>query len=185
MSGTPEGPTPGDRIYIRAGGGVDIEPRRVLRFLIAACMLALLAITIVLTVSAATHNSRQTELQQHGVPVEVTVTQCVAFGSGIGQTVVGYSCRGAYALGGHPYNDVIAGIRGFHPVGQKLQAVAVPSDPGLLSLADAVAKKHSSWTSYIPPIIVGAVTVALALSLILWPKGRQPVETGPASDLVD
>jgi hypothetical protein len=136
-----------------------------------------------LTVSAATHNSRQTELQQHGVPVEVTVTQCSGFGSGIGETVVSYICRGAFALGGHRYNEVIGGIRSVHPVGQKLQAVTVPSDPGLLTLAGAVAKKHSSWTSYIPPIIVGAVTAALALALVLWPKRRQPVESPPASSL--
>jgi hypothetical protein len=177
------GSTPGDAPYIRAGGGIEIEPRRLVRVAIGFCVLVLVGIVIDMTVSAANQNSRQTKLRQQGVPVVVTVTGCLASGSGSGQTVEGYTCRGTYTVGSHRYNEVIGGTTIVHPVGQQLRAVAVPGEPTLVSTADGVAGTRSAWTPYITPTILGAVAIALALALFLWPKVRGAAGSRPAADL--
>jgi hypothetical protein len=183
MPATPTGSTPGDAPYIRAGGGIEIELSRLVRVAIGLCVLLLVGIVVDLTVSAANQNSRQTKLRQQGVPVELTVTGCLGNGSGSGQTVEGYICRGTYTVGGHRYNEVIGGTTVVHPVGQRLQGVAVPGDPTLVSTANGVASKRSSWTPYITPTILGAVAIALALAFFLWPAWRRPASSRPATDV--
>jgi hypothetical protein len=183
MPATPTGSTPGDAPYIRAGGGIEIELSRLVRVAIGLCVLLLVGIVVDLTISAANYNSRQTKLRQQGVPVELTVTGCLGNGSGSGQTVQGYICRGTYTVGGHRYNEVIGGTTVVHPVGQRLQGVAVPSHPSLVSTADGVAAKRSSWTPYITPAILGVVAVALALAFFLWPTWRRPPGSRRATDV--
>jgi hypothetical protein len=173
MPATQTGSTPRDAPYIRAGGGIEIEPSRLVRVAIGVCVVLLVGIVIDMTISAANQESRQARLRQQGVPVEVVVTGCLGSGSGSGQTVAGYTCRGTYTLGGHRYNEVIGGTTVVHPVGQQLRAVAVPSEPTLVSTADGVARKHSSWTPYITPAILGALAIALALAFFLWPQWRR------------
>jgi hypothetical protein len=110
-------------------------------------------------------------LQQHGVPVEVTVTGCVGLASGTGATEAGFNCRGTFTLAGHSYNEVIGGTTDLYPPGTTLQAVAVPGDPALLSTARAVANAHSSWEAFITPGILLAVLL-LAVVVIVWRTRR-------------
>jgi hypothetical protein len=146
-----------------------MDTRRVVRVVIALCVLALVGWAIALALVTADQNSRQTKLQQHGIPVEVTVTGSVGQASGSGSTVDGYTTRGTYRLDGHLFNEVIEGTSAVHPVGQKLAAVAVRGDPALVSTAEGVPKRRSSWTAYTTPIVLGALAIALALGLVLWP----------------
>jgi hypothetical protein len=184
MSAPPAAPTPRDTTYIRGGGGVEVDTGRVVRFVVACCVLVLVGVVIDMTISAADQNSRVTRLRHQGVPVEVTVTGCVGYGSGIGQGVVYYTCRGTYGFGGRRYNEVIGGIRNDLAVGQTLRAVTVPGHPALVSTADSVARTSSSWTAYVTPIVLGVVTVVLILGLVLWPK-RTAAEPQEAGDPVD
>jgi len=168
---------------MRASGGARADGRRVARVVATICVLVLTVVAIATTIGAADQNSLQTRLQRHGVPVEVTVTGCVGYGSGIGQAVTFYNCRGNYALDGHSYNEVIGGSRVALPVGQTLAAVAVPGDPALVSTAAAVAKKFSPWTPYITPIVLVAITVVLVAGLLLGPKWRRRTPLGHQSSL--
>jgi len=181
MSASPAGPAPGDSSYIRGGGGIEIDTGRAIRFVTAAGVLVLVTLVVALTISAMDQNARQTKLQKRGVPVQMTVTGCVAISSGIGQAIVAYTCRGTYSLDGHQYNEVIGGSTALHQAGQKLDGVTVRGDPGLLSTASAVAQKKSSWSAYVTPIVLGAVAVALALGLVLWPKRRRAGHGRPAA----
>jgi len=181
MSGSPEGPAPGDGSYIRGGGGIEIETGRLVRFVVAACALVLIILVVALTISAVDQNDRQTRLQQKGVPVEVTVTGCVAISAGIGQAIVAYTCSGDFGLDGHRYNEVIGGTTIVHPVGEKLEGITVRGDPGLLSTAEAVDRKRSSWSAYVTPIVLGVAATILILGLVLWPSRQLRRRSGAGS----
>jgi hypothetical protein len=173
MSSPPAPSTPGSGTYIRARAGGEVDARRVLRVVMFLCVVGLVALVIITTIGAANQNSVQSRLQRDGVPVKVTVTQCEGVTSGIGQALQYTTCRGDYTLAGHRYNEVIGGSRVVHPIGQTLEGVAVPGHPALLSTATAVAKKFSSWTPYITPIVLAAVTVVVLLVLLLAPRWRR------------
>ena len=172
MPTAPEGSTSGPGNYIRASAGSTADAGRVIRFIIALCALVLAVLVIVTTIGASRQNSVQARLQRDGVPVVITVTFCEGVSSGIGQAIVYYHCKGDYTLGGHTYNEVIGGNTAVHPLGQKLQGVAVPGHPALLSTATAVAKKFSRWTPYVTPIVLAAAFIALALVLLVWSRRR-------------
>jgi hypothetical protein len=158
--------------HLRGVRVAEVDSRWVFRIVIAVVLLVLLASTVALTVSGAHQNARLHRLHHEGVRVVVTATGCVGISSGVGMGIEYWECRGSYTLGGHSYNQVIGGSRAHLENGQKLVAVAVPGEPGLLSTVDAAAKKYSPWSAYVTPIILGAATVALLLGLIVWSKLR-------------
>ena len=157
--------------YIRGGGGVDIDGRRILRVAGSVCLVGLAVLVVITTVSARGQNSRMPRLQQHGVPVTVTVTGCVGIVSGTGSTNTGFSCRGDYTLDGHAYNKVITGTSAQLEEGSTVPAIAVPGDPALLSTADAVAHSPHSSDVYVTPIILFGVLI-LGVALLGWDTRR-------------
>jgi hypothetical protein len=170
---------PDERIgYIR-GGGVEIDSRRATRVVVGFCLVVLVALVIFLTLSAVSKNASIGRLQRHGVPVDVTVTSCVALASGTGATITGYTCRGTFTLHGHRYNEVIGGSIDLHPVGQTLHAVTDPGDPSTLSTARAVRTTHRSWTAFIPAAIA-LVLLVLVLALVLRRHRRGDTTSGTA-----
>ena len=150
--------------YIRGGGGVDVDPRRILRPLAVLCLVALAGLSIGLALSAGNENGKEAALRKHGVPVQVTVTGCLAVSSGIGMGIEYWQCRGNYTLGGHQFNELIGGSRALLIAGRQEAAVAVPGQPALLSTFAAVAKGRSNFTPYVTPIVLGVVT-------LLWGGG--------------
>jgi hypothetical protein len=158
----PAATTPESGSYIRGGGGVEIDPRRIVRPLAAICILALAGLSIGLAVDAGNQNGRAATLRKHGVPVTVSVTGCLAVSSGIGMGVEYWQCRGDFSLGGHRYNEVIGGSRALLEPGRQVAALAVPGQPASLSTVASVAEKHSSFTPYVTPVVLGAVAVVWA-----------------------
>ena len=159
--------------YIRGGGGADVDPRRILRPLGILAIVALAGLSIGLAFSAGNQNGKEASLRRHGVPVQVTVTGCLAVSSGIGMGIEYWQCRGNYALGGRQYNEVIGGSRALLSEGQQVAAVAVPGQPALLSTVAAVAKKRSSFTPYITPIVLGALTAVWAAAWVVWRRRKR------------
>ncbi len=148
----------------------DIEAGPVIRVIAIAILLALLAITISLTISAATENSRVDTVRHRGVAVPVTVTGCQEISSGIGMGIEYWECRGTYSLAGRSYNEVIGGSRARLPTGQIVPAVAVPGQPHLLSAP--AAEPHSNWKPYLAPIILGGLFVSSLVAVLWWSKRR-------------
>ena len=153
-----------DDSYVRgAAGSVRLDGRRVSGYLLLFSELILVVLTVVFTIIAAHHNSRATSLKQKGVPVEVTVTGCVALASGTGITQAGFTCRGSYTLAGKSYTEIIGGSAVQLGAGQKVAAVAVRDDPTVIYTASSVQTMHSTWTVYITPAVLLVVLVGTEL----------------------
>jgi hypothetical protein len=170
MSGAPD-ETPVAREpsggYIRGGGGVPTNAPHVLRVAFAVCFGLLAALTIALAVGAVHENARHRELQQHGVAVQVTVTNCLGTATGTGITVNGFTCRGSFVWDGHRHVDVIGGSSELLRPGAVLTAVVDPQSTSVLSVAPAARMTTASWRPFIRPAIPFAVLLAAA-ALGLW-----------------
>jgi hypothetical protein len=174
----PVGTTPDDASYLRGVRVADVDTGRVVRVLVVVVLIGLMVLAGVLTVSATSQSSRLSKLRDHGVPVALTVTGCLAISSGIGMSVEYWDCRGSYTLGGHRYNEVIGGSRAHLGDGQVVEAIAVPGDPALVSLSTSVSQPRSSFTPYVTPIILAALSVTGALGLMVWSRRRRSHHPG-------
>jgi hypothetical protein len=162
-------PDAGGGSYIRGGAGV-VDTRRLFRVVGGLVMVALVALMVVLTINAMHENSRIDSLRHRGVPVDVTVTNCLGVLSGTGVTVAYFQCSGSYDLGGRTYNAVIAGSHVNHAAGDVVKAVADPQHPTTISTATSLAQAHSSWRSFIAPGILFVVLVLLTLFAFWWSR---------------
>jgi len=172
-----EGPGDDGPGYIRAGGGVSVDRRRIVMVIGAAVVVALLALSFVLAVEAVQSYRRIDLLRAEGVPVVVTVTDCLGLASGTGITEVGFSCHGTFRLGARQYRAGIDGTAQLYPVGASLDAVTVPGDPQILYTAAAAGALHTSWTEFVAPaaLFLGAVAV-LAVGLRVLGRRSPPRE---------
>ena len=149
--------------YIRGGGPVEIDARRLGRVLIVA-VIALLALTgILLAVIEAGSQSGASSLRRHGVPVQATVSSCTGITSGIGMGAEYYQCRGTYSLSGQSPDAVIHGVRSQLPEGTLVDALVVPGRPSTLTARTAVPPPSAG--RYVPSIVIGALAVAGAIGL--------------------
>jgi hypothetical protein len=176
--------TPDDGIGYVRGGGVEIDRRRAGRVVLVCCVVVLVGSLIGFTAAALSSNARMSRLKAHGVPVEVTVTSCIALSSGTGETVTGYTCRGSFTLDGRRYTDVIGGTTLPHRVGQTLRGVSDPQDPALLSTARAVAVARPAWQAFIVPAITLVVLILVGV-LVYWRWRRARRLAGPDGGVPD
>ena len=146
--------------FIRAGGGVALNGRRIAFVLGALGLAVLISVTAVVAASAASANSQIDRLRSQGVPVEMTVTGCLDISSGIGMGIEYWQCRGTYSLGGRSYEEVIGGQRQLLDAGQRIAVVALPGHPALVSVPQALRRRHS----YTLVEVLAAVTVAWTLA---------------------
>ena len=111
-------------------------------------------------------------MRQHGVPVEVTVTGCLADIGGSGSDLVGYECRGTYRVGGRLYDEAIPGNT-LHRPGATVRGITVPGDPSLISTVAAVKSEQPSWRVFILPVILLSILVLLTGAIVLrWRHTR-------------
>jgi hypothetical protein len=129
-----------------------------------ALVLAMFAVSVVVGfVSAAHDNARIERLKSRGVPVVVTVTNCVGNIGGSGSNASGYTCHGSYRIDGDQYREVIGSKSTLSSVGSKVQGVADPARPSTVELASAVARSSTSTSVYVVPILLALLFVALTL----------------------
>lgn len=148
--------------YIRGGGGVQVNVRKVVAVLVAVGMAVLLGISAELAWSAAHRNDEVTRLQHHGVAVAVTVQRCLGISSGVGMGIEFYECDGTYQLAGQTHDEVIGGSRNRLLPGQTIAGVADPGRPTVLWSAAALGRQHVSDTDYIAPAALTAAVVVVA-----------------------
>jgi hypothetical protein len=134
---------------------------------------ATLAVLVVVFVIVGVDKNRQIdELRGQGVPVTFTVTSCQGLLGGSGSNGAGYACRGTYHLDGHGYNEPLPGTAFFAP-GATVHALAVPSDPGLVSPTTIVESEHASWKVYVVPVILFAALVLIVGAIVLRRRARR------------
>jgi hypothetical protein len=148
MSVTGASGPPDTTAYIRGGGGVLMNPRRLAGILVWICAVALVGIAAYLAVSAAQQGSRLTLLRDRGVPVDIAVTGCRGISSGVGMGIEYWQCSGSFTLEGRTYNEIINGSRKLVDPGRHVAGVVVPGRPDLLTDASAVRGAHSSGAEY-------------------------------------
>jgi hypothetical protein len=168
MSTTSPGRPPEEATYRRGAAVGDVNGGRVIKVLLAACLLGLVIVTVVLTISAARQDSRSDRLKNEGIPVVATVTGCEGVGASINVGVEYYVCRATYSLDANAYNEVLGGNRADIDPGTRVQAVAVPGSPALVATARSVDKPLSTWAPYVTPLALACVTLGLIAGYLAW-----------------
>ena len=180
MSVTPTGTSPDGATFIRAGGGVGLNPRKLASVLVWICVAGLLGIAAYLGVSANRHDSRLSELRSHGVAVTVTVTGCTGISSGVGMGIEYWQCRGSFGLAGSGYTEVINGSRKLLDRGQQIPALVVAGHPDSVTTAQAVRNGRTSGSEYVIAGALAAVGVLLGACRVASDRRRRCVDPAPA-----
>jgi hypothetical protein len=171
----PNGPTrqsdPTGPLTTLRGAGVDVDVRRVLPFVVGACLVALATAVVTLTVAGLQKNDQINRLHRHGVVVDATVSGCIGLMGGSGSNLVGYDCRASFTLDGHHYDEPFAGNATPAP-GSRFRAVTVPGDPALLATVTAVAGERASWRVFVLPAVL-FVVLLLVIVTLLWLRARR------------
>jgi hypothetical protein len=169
-----QAPDPDGRVAPLRGAGVEINGRQVARVVLGIVLATLAVLAVAFTVIGI-HNNRQIDqLRNQGVPVAVTVTSCQGLLGGSGSNAAGYSCRGTYELDGHRYNELLPGTA-LHAPGTVVRALAVPSDPTLVSPVSVVDAEQASASVFILP---AALLVALVALLVVLALRRRRAQAG-------
>jgi hypothetical protein len=166
--------------YIRGGGGV-VDPRRLFRVVVGLAIAVVAVLVVVLAIQAVHKNSRIDGLQRRGVPVDVTVTNCLGILSGTGITVTSFQCSGSFTLAGRSYNALIAGSSANHQAGDVVKAVADPKHPTSVSLASSLVNAHSSWRAFIGAGVL-FVLLLLLIAGVWWWSQRNSAQRSPDGD---
>jgi hypothetical protein len=140
--------SPAESPYLRGAPGHPVSGRRAVTVAVAACLITLIGVGVALALETHGHNADLRELKRHGVPVQVTVTNCVGVLSGTGITAAGFTCHGRFSLGQQPHDAVIRGTTALYPRGTTLGGVTSAQHPTIVYTAGAVAKADTSWRRY-------------------------------------
>ena len=154
------------------GAGVDVDPRRAAHVVVSTCLVALAVVAVILLVSGIRKNAHDASLQNHGVPVSVTVSGCLGLLGGSGSNAAGYACKGTYTFDGRHYQQAIPGDALLH-AGSVIHGVIVPGDPRLLSTPATVATQQPSWKVYIAPAILFGILVVALVVMVLASRHRR------------
>ncbi|MBF6554587.1 MAG: hypothetical protein IVW52_00270 [Acidimicrobiales bacterium] len=157
------------------GARVEVDVGRAARVVSGVCLAAIAVTAVILLIAGIQKNQQITSLQRHGVPVRVTVSNCIGLMGGSGTNVAGYACTGTYTVNGHDYKQAIPGTA-LHQPGSTVQGVTVPGDPGLLSTPGQVAGDRASWRVFIAPAVLLVGLVVLVGIVIRRRSHRAEVE---------
>ena len=135
-------------------------------------LVVLAAFIVVSFISAINANSAIERMKTHGVPVAVTVGDCIGNIGGSGSNSAGFTCRGSYEVAGVAFHEVIGSMSTFSKSGTIVSGVADPNRHSTVELATAVRETSPSATAYIPSVVLAALLGALIL--LLRRRARRP-----------
>jgi len=170
--------TPEERISTLRGAGVSVDKGRLVWWVFLVVAVGLLVASVTLAVAGSRKNDQINQLRQHGVAVVVTATGCDGLLGGSGSNGAGYVCRGAFTLDGRQYNEELPGNTFLSP-GTKVGAIAVPSDPGLVTTPAILAGEHASNTVFVVPVVLGVLAVGGVIVLVFLRRRREPAANPP------
>lgn len=129
-------------------------------------LLALVIVALTLAVSffsAANDNARIARMKSHGIPVVVSVTNCVGQIGGSGSNNAGFVCQGTYRVHGTKYHGSIGSMTTFASFGTMIHAVADPAKPSTIILATTLDHSTASDSAYLVPSVLSLVFVAVVI----------------------
>jgi hypothetical protein len=153
------------------GAKVEADPHSVVRVLAGIGLAGMLVASLALFVAGARHNAQVSELQHHGIPVDITVTGCLGLLGGSGSNAAGYACNGTYTLGGRRYYAHLPGSFLRAP-GTELAGVASRFDPRLVATRTALAGQRPSARVYLLPSVLAAL-IAITLACAGWRRATR------------
>jgi len=163
---------PAERVGRLRGAGVEVDARVLGTVVAAALVVALLASGVVLLVAAAHRNSQISDLRDHGIPVQVRVTDCIGVLGGSGSNAAAYTCTGTYERAGHRHTVTLPDSAS-HDRGSLVKVITVPDDPGLVAEPGTVLAEHASWTRFVVPVVLLGVALVVAAGWALARRRRQ------------
>jgi hypothetical protein len=152
------------------GAGVNYDARKVGRVVVGLCVVTLAVLVVIFAIAGVHKNSQINQLRHNGVPVTVTVTNCLGLMGGSGSNAAGYSCSGSFTIHGARYTENLPGTA-FHHVGSTVAATVVPSDPALVSPNTILRSEHTSMDVFLLPLIL-LIVLALLVTLIVFLRRR-------------
>jgi hypothetical protein len=153
------------------GAGVNYDARRIGRVLVVVSLVTLAVLVVLFTVAGVHKNSQINKLRHDGVPVTVTVSNCLGLMGGTGSNAVGYSCMGSFTVHDTRYTENLPGTD-FHHVGSTVAATVVPSDPALVSPDTILHAEHASFSVFVLPLVL-LLILALLIGLVVLVLVRQ------------
>src|SRR5665213_1657611 len=108
-TGPDEKPDDPLRVGALRGAGVQVDAGRVGHVAAVMALTIVMVAAAVLLVAGFRKNSQIDSLRANGVPVEMTVTRCLALVGGTGSSPAGFECTGTYRYQGHRYVEGIPG----------------------------------------------------------------------------
>jgi len=154
------------------GAGVEVDTARAGRVAGWVAVAVVVAVGLVLLVAGFRKNAQIEDLRAHGVPVQVTVTRCLALIGGTGQSPAGYECTGTYVYGGVHFTEGLPG-NGNLPVGSSVTGLVSSGDPALLSTPSTVGSEHTSLTVYVVPSLLLLAGAGGAAWLVVLQRRRR------------
>jgi hypothetical protein len=151
---------------------VEVDVRRIGPAAFFICLIALGVVTITLFVAGAEKNAQLSNLRQHGIPVEITVSSCLGQLGGSGSNAAGYACHGTFTFEGHRYLVSVPGNVLRYP-GTKVHGVTVARDPHLISTASEVARDAPSPRVFIlPSVLLALLVLGVVAFAVRWRRSR-------------
>ena len=135
-------------------------------------LVVLAAFIVVSFISAINANSAIDRMKAHGVPVTVTVGDCIGNIGGSGSNSAGFTCHGTYEVAGIAFHEIIGSMSAFSKSGTIVSGVADPNRHSTVELASAVRATSPSATAYIPSAVLAVLLGALIL--LLRRRARRP-----------
>jgi len=155
------------------GAGVNYDARRVGQVIVGLCLATLLVLVIIFTIAGINKNSQINRLHHDGIPVTVTVTNCLGLMGGSGSNAAGYSCTGTFSIDGTRYSESLPGTA-FHNPHSSLRAIVVPNDPALVSPVGLARSEHAGLSVFLlPGILFVVLLLSVGLIVVLQRRARR------------
>jgi hypothetical protein len=163
------------RVAALRGAGVQVDTAR-LGYVAAVVGLALVMVVAGVLLVAGLRKNQQIERLRAAdvVPVEMTVTKCLALVGGTGQSPAGFECTGTYSYQGRTYTEGIPGSTQLE-VGSTVHGIVAPGDPALFSTRQQVASEQVSAARVALP----AGVLVVATGGLVWVVVRRRRKSSP------
>jgi hypothetical protein len=163
-----------DRV-VSLRGASPVSVGRRFWLIAGAIVLVIFAVVLAISfVSVSRDNARIDRLKTNGVHVRVTITNCAGNVGGSGSNGAGYACHGEYTVGATTYHELIGSMTTFAATGTHVRGVADPLHHGTVVLASAIKESKISNETYVAPVLLTMLLVALLLAYFRTARRRAP-----------